>query len=137
MARNVVPNDTSSEFRNHVPKFDSRRTTLKCSSVGWVGMIDRLVMISVSDLNALLMAQASGARANAEMLSSPTWVPTRPRILRARLRRWAADDLDRLPAATFGRPVRSTDELAMAASLLIRTRPHGAASAGTRPRARA
>src|SRR3954447_323535 len=137
MARNVVPNDTSSEFRNHLPKSDSRRTTLKCSSVGWLGTIDRFVMISVSDLNALLMAQASGARAKAEMARSPRCVPTRPRVLRVRFRRYDADDVDRLPAVTFGRWVCSVDELAMVASLLIRRHPHGAASAGTRHRARA
>src|SRR4051794_3602836 len=137
MARKVVPNETSSEFRNHVPNSDSRSTTLKCSSVGCAGMMDRLVMISVSDLKALLIAHASGASAKAEIASSATWVPTRPRPRRSRYRRYPADADDLAPAWSFALPERSADELAMVASLLIRRRPHGAASAGTPRPARA
>src|SRR5919107_80865 len=131
MASSVVPPATRREFRNQVPKADSLRTTRKCSSVGFDGISDRFVMISVSDLNALLMAQSRGARANAAMASSAAWVPTRPTPRRIRLRRYAAVDDDRLSDVVPTRPAPSADELAMVASLLIRRRPHGAASSGT------
>src|SRR5215211_3237535 len=48
-------------------------TTRKCSNVGAFGIRDRLVMISLSGLNALLMAHSRGESAKAAMARSATW----------------------------------------------------------------
>src|SRR5919112_2092078 len=58
--RSVVESETISELRSHWGKSVWSSTKRKCSTVGCSGKNDSPVMISLFDLNALLIAQASG-----------------------------------------------------------------------------
>src|SRR5215207_1925680 len=61
--RSVVESETINELRSHWGKSVWSSTKRKWSSVGCCGKKDSPVMISLLDLNALLIAQASGRTA--------------------------------------------------------------------------
>src|SRR5919197_2382877 len=89
IARIVVEPETSSELRNQWGNAVWLMTTLKLSSVGCCGRKSRLLRISVCDLKALLIAQASGAMAKAESRRSNAWVTTLMPTLSQWMRRCA------------------------------------------------
>src|SRR5215212_8827720 len=66
--------ETISELRSHRGKSVWSSTKWKCSRVGRCGKNDSPVRISLSDLNALLIAQASGRMAIRLSATSSRWL---------------------------------------------------------------